>query len=50
MVRSVVELDCMIAVAGHTLTVLYLRTVANFIADRCCKMEDMEDTLDPCSS
>ena len=49
MVRSIIELDCMIAVAGYTLTVLYSQrvAVANFVADRCCKMED---TLDPYSS
>ena len=48
MVRSVVELDCMIGVAGYTSTALYSRrvAVASFVADRCCKMED---TLDPCS-
>ena len=47
MVRSVVELDCMIAVAECTLIVLCLRRVANFVADRCCMMED---TSDLCSS
>ena len=49
MVRSVVELDCMIAMEGYTLTVLHLlRTVvASFVVDRCCKMEDMPDL---CSS
>ena len=49
MVRSVVELDCMIVVAGYTSTVLYFHraAVASFVADRCCKMED---TLDLCSS
>ena len=36
----------MIVVAGYTSTVLYLRRVANFVADRCCK----EDTFDSCSS
>ena len=49
MMRSVVELDCMIVVAGYMSTVLYSRraAVANFVADRHCKMED---TLDMCSS
>ena len=49
MVRSVVELDCMIAVAEYTSTVLHSRrvVVASFVIDRCCKMED---TLDQCSS
>ena len=47
MVWSVMELDCMIDVARYTLTVLYLRRVANFFADWCYKMED---TLDLCSS
>ena len=48
MVRSVVELDCMIDVAGYTSTILHLRrvVVASFVADRCY----MEDTSDPCSS
>ena len=48
MVRSVVELDCMIAVARYTSAVLYLCrvAVASFVADRCY----MEDTSDPCSS
>ena len=48
MKRSVVELDCTIAVAGYTSTVLHSRRVAvvNFVADRCY----MEDTSDPCSS
>ena len=48
MVQSVVELDCTIAVAGYTSTVLSLRrvAVASFVADRCY----MEDTYDPCSS
>ena len=49
MMRSVVELDCMIVVAGYTSTVVYSRRVAavNFFADRCCTMED---TPDQCSS
>ena len=49
MVRSVVQLDCVIDVAEYTSTVLDLRrvAVASFVADRCCKMED---TLGPCSS
>ena len=48
MVRSVVELDCTIAVAEYTSTVLHLRrvTAASFVVDRCY----MEDTSDPCSS
>ena len=48
MVRSVVELDCMIVVAGCMLTVLHLHrvTIASFVADWCY----MEDTSDPCSS
>ena len=48
MVRSVVELDCMIVVAEYTSTILNLRWVADasFVADRCY----MEDTSDPCSS
>ena len=48
MVRSVVELGCMIDVAGYTSTVLHSRTVAvvSFVANRCY----MEDTSDPCSS
>ena len=48
MVRSVVELDCTIAVAGYTSVVLHLRRVvaASFVADRCY----MEDTSDLCSS
>ena len=48
MVRSVVELDCMIAVAGYTSTILHSRraAVASFVADRCCKIEDKSD---PCS-
>ena len=48
MVRSVIELDCMIAVVGYTSTVLHLRrvAVASFVADRCY----MEDTSHPCSS
>ena len=48
MVRSVLGLDCMIAVAGYTSTVLQLHrvAVASFVADRCY----MEDTSDPCSS
>ena len=48
MVRSVVELDCTIVVAGYTSTVLHLRrvVVAIFVANRCY----MEDTSDPCSS
>ena len=42
MVRSVVGLDCMTAVAGYTSTVLHSRRVAaaSFVADRCY----MEDT------
>ena len=38
----------MIAVAGYTSTVSYSRRVmvANFFANRRCKMDD---TLDPCS-
>ena len=42
MVRSVVELDCMIVVVGYTSTVLHScrAAVGNFVADRCCKMED----------
>ena len=49
MVWSVMELDCTIAVAGYTSTVLHSRrtTVASFVADRCCKIED---TFDLCSS
>ena len=47
MVWSVIELDCMIVVVDYTSTVLYLRRVTNFFADRHCKMED---TLDRCSS
>ena len=49
MVRSVVELDCMIVVAGYTSTVLHSCriAVASFVADRHYKMED---TLEPCSS
>ena len=49
MVRSDVELDCTIVVAGYTSTVLHSRRVAvgSFVANRCCKMED---TSDPCSS
>ena len=48
MVRSVVELDCTIVVAGYMSAVLHLRRVAvtSFVADRCY----MEDTSDPCSS
>ena len=48
MVWSVVELDCTIAVAEYTSTVLHSRRVAaaSFVADRCC----MEDTSDRCSS
>ena len=48
MVRSIVELDCTIVVAGYMSTVLHLRRadVASFVADRCY----MEDTSDPCSS
>ena len=36
MVRSVMELDCTIAVAGYTSIVLHLRrvVVASFVADR----------------
>ena len=49
MVRSVGELDCMMAVTGCTSTVLYSHRVAvvNFVADRSCKMED---TPSRCSS
>ena len=48
MVRSVVELDCTIAVAEYTSTISHLRrvAVASFVADRCY----MEDTFDPYSS
>ena len=48
MVRSVVGLDCTIAVAGYTSTVLHSRrvSVASFVADRCY----MEDTSNLCSS
>ena len=48
MVQSVVELDSMMTMIGYTSTVLYSRrvAVANFVADRSCKMED---TLDVCS-
>ena len=48
MVRSVVELDCTIAVAGYTSTLLHSCRVvfASFVPDRCY----MEDTSDPCSS
>ena len=48
MVRSVVELDCTIAVAGYTSTVLHSCrvVVASFVADWCY----IEDTSDPCSS
>ena len=48
MVRSVVELDYTIAMAGHTSTILHLRmvVVASFVANRCY----MEDTSDVCSS
>ena len=48
MVRSVVELDCTIAVAEYMSTILHSRRVAiaSFVADRCY----MEDTYDPCSS
>ena len=48
MVRSVVELDCTIAVAEYTSIVLNLRrvTAASFVADRCY----MEDTSDRYSS
>ena len=37
----------MIVVVGYTSTVLYSRraAIANFVADRRCKMED---TLNPC--
>ena len=38
MVRSIVELDCMIVVVEYTLIVLYSRRVANFVADKRCKM------------
>ena len=44
MVQSVLELDCMISVAGYTLTVLHSRRAA--VADQHYKMED---TLDWCS-
>ena len=39
----------MMTMMGYTSTILYSRRVgvANFVADRRCKMED---TLDPCSS
>ena len=49
MVRSVVELDCIMTMTKYTLTVLYSRrvAVANFVADRSCKMED---TVGQCSS
>ena len=48
MVRSVVELDCTIIVAGYTSAVLHSRRVAiaSFVTDQCY----MEDTSDPCSS
>ena len=48
MVRSAVELDCTIAVAGYTSTFLHLRrvAVASYVVDRCY----MEDTSDLCSS
>ena len=48
MVRVVMELDCTIAVAGYTSTVLHLRrvVVASLVADQCY----MEDTSDLCSS
>ena len=48
MVRSIVELDYTIAMAGYTSTVLHSRrvAVASFVADRCYK----EDTSDLCSS
>ena len=47
MVRSVVGLDCMIAVAGYTSTILHSRrvAVASFVTDRCY----MKDTSDLCS-
>ena len=43
MVRSVGELDCMMAVTGCMSTILYSHRVAvvNFFADRSCKMENM---------
>ena len=46
--RSVVELDFMIVVAGYTSSVLHSRrvVVASFVADLCY----MEDTSNPCSS
>ena len=49
MVRSVVKLDCMIAVAGYTLTVLYSHrvSIASFVVDQCYMMED---TSNPCFS
>ena len=42
MVRSVMELDCMMTVTKYKLTILYSRrvAVANFVADRSCKMKD----------
>ena len=48
MVRSVVELDCTVAVTEYTSTVLHLRRVAaaSFVADWCY----MEDASDRCSS
>ena len=48
MVRSVMELDCTIATAGYTSTILHSRrvAVASFFADRCY----MEDTSHPYSS
>ena len=49
MVRSVLELDCMMVVTRYMSTILYWRKVvgANFVADQNHKMED---TLDLCSS
>ena len=45
MVRSIMELDCMMAVTGYISTILCSRRVAvvNFVSDRSCKMEDMLD-------
>ena len=45
MVRSVVELDIMIAMARYMSTVSYSRraAVANFVADQRYKMEDTLD-------
>ena len=48
MVRSLVELDCTIAVAEYTSTVLHSHrvVVVSFVADRCY----MEDTSYQCST